>query len=517
MTGKQSAVLTATILGSSMVFIDSTVVNVILPRLQLELRVTGVQIQWVVDAYLLFLSGLILLGGALGDRLGRRVVFEAGVVVFALGSVGCGLSRGLGQLTLARGVQGIGGALLTPGSLAIINACFPAAERGKAIGTWSGFTAMTTALGPVLGGWLSDNFSWRWAFFINVPLALITMAIARAFVPELRPQAAGPGLDLKGAAASTLGLGGVTLGLVESARAGVQSPYVWTALLGGLLLLLLFLRIESASPAPMLPLSLFSSKVFSGANLLTFLLYGSFGVVLYFLSFNLIQVQGFSATETGAANLPFVMIMFLLSRWSGSLYDRFGARLPLTIGPLLVACGFLLLGYLPGVHSRYWTRFFPGIATFAVGMAICVPPLTTVVLTAVPATRSGIVSGVNNAVARLGTLLAVAGMTLFVFFSFERHQQIELKHLPVDPEIKGKLIAQSRSLAAPKIISTDPHVKFLLTQAVGESYLRTFREVTLIAAMLAVSGAFVGLTTLKEVRSEPGGKSSPGQIRQWYC
>jgi EmrB/QacA subfamily drug resistance transporter len=344
-----------------MVFIDSTIVNVLLPRLQSEFHVTGVQIQWVVDAYLLFLSALILLGGSLGDHFGRRVVFEVGIVVFALASVGCGLSRTLWQLTLARCVQGIGGALLTPGSLAIIDACFPGGERGKAIGTWAGFTAITTALGPVSGGWLSDNLSWRWAFFINVPLALITVTITRQFVPELRPKAAGPALDLAGAVTSTLGLGGITLGLVESARAGVQSPFAWMALAGGFLLLLLFLRIESVSPTPMLPLGLFNSKVFSVANILTFLVYGGLGAILYFLPFNLIQVQGFTATQTGAANLPFVLIMFLLSRWSGNLYDRFGARLPLTVGPLLAACGFLLLGCLPGIHSRYWTRFFPGI------------------------------------------------------------------------------------------------------------------------------------------------------------
>ncbi len=513
----RNAVLAATILGSSMVFIDSTVVNVILPRLQVELHVTGVQIQWVVAAYLLFLSSLILLGGALGDRFGRRVVFEAGIVVFALASVGCGLSRTLWQLTLARSVQGIGGALLTPGSLAIINACFPGAERGKAIGTWSGFTAITTALGPVLGGWLSDNFSWRWVFFINVPLAIITLLITREFVPELRPEAAGPACDLKGAAASTLGLGGVTLGLVEAARAGIQSPYVWIAFLGGLILLLLFLRIESASPAPMLPLSLFRSQVFSGANTLTLLLYGGFGAVFYFLPFNLIQVQGFTATQAGAANLPFVLIIFLLSRWSGSLYDRFGARLPLTIGPLLVACGFLLLGYLPGVHSRYWASVFPGIAVFALGMAICVPSLTTAVLTAAPVERSGIASGVNNAMARLGTLLAVAGMTLFMFFSFDRHLQTDLGPLAVNPEIKRQLLAQSRSLAALEIPSGDPRVKFLLTQVVDESYLRSFSEVTLIAAMLALSGAFVGFAKLKGVRGEPGEKCSQRQMRQWYC
>ena len=514
---KRNGILAATILGSSMVFIDSTVVNVILPRLQSEFHVSGVQIQWVVDAYLLFLSALILLGGTLGDHFGRRVVFEVGIVVFTLASVGCGLSQTLWQLTLARCVQGIGGAMLTPGSLAIIDASFPGTERGKAIGTWAGFTAITTALGPVLGGWLSDNLSWRWAFFINVPLGLITLALARVFIPELRLKTAGPALDLKGALTSTLGLGGITFGLVEAARAGIESPYVWMSLLGGLASMLLFLRIESKSPAPMLPLSLFNSKVFSVANLLTLLLYGSLGTILYFLPFNLIQVQGFTATQTGAANLPFVLIMFLGSRWSGRLYDQFGARLPMTVGPLLVAFGFLLLGYLPGIHSRYWTRFFPGITVLSLGMTICVPALTTAVLASAPATRSGVVSGVNNAVARLGTLLAVALMTLFVFFSYEKFLQAALGHLALDPEIKSQVIAQSRSLAALKIPSTDSHVKSVLTQAVAESYLKSFRAVTILSAMLAASGALIALIGLKGVRGEPGEKCSQKQMRQWHC
>lgn len=369
----------------------------------------------------------------------------------------------------------------------------------------------------MLGGWLSDNLSWRWAFFINVPLGLITLALARVFIPELRLKTAGPALDLKGALTSTLGLGGITFGLVEAARAGIESPYVWMSLLGGLASMLLFLRIESKSPAPMLPLSLFNSKVFSVANLLTLLLYGSLGTILYFLPFNLIQVQGFTATQTGAANLPFVLIMFLGSRWSGRLYDQFGARLPMTVGPLLVAFGFLLLGYLPGIHSRYWTRFFPGITVLSLGMTICVPALTTAVLASAPATRSGVVSGVNNAVARLGTLLAVALMTLFVFFSYEKFLQAALGHLALDPEIKSQVIAQSRSLAALKIPSTDSHVKSVLTQAVAESYLKSFRAVTILSAMLAASGALIALIGLKGVRGEPGEKCSQKQMRQWHC
>lgn len=369
----------------------------------------------------------------------------------------------------------------------------------------------------MLGGWLSDNLSWRWAFFINVPLGLITLALTRVLVPELRMKAAGPALDLKGAITSTLGLGGITFGLVELGRTGIKNPYIWMALLGGFALLLLFLRIESRSPAPMLPLDLFNSKVFSVANLLTLLLYGSLGTVLYFLPFNLIQVQGFTATQTGAANLPFVLIMFLGSRWAGKLYDRFGARLPMTAGPLLVACGFVLLGYLPGIHSRFWTRFFPGLTVLSLGMVICVPALTTAVLASAPATRSGVVSGVNNAVARLGTLLAVALMTLFVFFSYEKFLQADLGHLALDTEIKSQVLAQSRNLAALKIPSTDPHVKLILTQAVAKSYLKSFRAVTILSAMLAVLGALIAWIGLKGVRGEPGEKCSQKQMRQWHC
>ncbi len=499
MRSTEPGVLAATILGSSMVFIDATVVNVILPRLQTTLNVTGVQIQWVVEAYLLFLSALILLGGALGDRFGRKRIFQLGTILFVIASVACGLSQTLFQLTLARSVQGIGGALLTPGSLAIINAAFPEQERGKAIGTWSGFTAITAALGPVLGGWLSDYASWRWVFFLNLPLALITLATTQKYVPEQCDESRNIPLDIKGAVTSTLALAGITFGLIESGRLGFQNFSVCVALIGGILLLGLFIRIESRSTAPMMPLSLFRSRVFSAVNLLTLLLYAALGAVFYFLPFNLIQVQGFSATQAGAANLPFVLILFLMSRWSGGLYDRFGASVPLTVGSLIAGTGFLVLGYLPGLHADYWTAFFPGIIILGVGMAICIAPLTTAVLAAVQVDHSGLASGINNAIARIAGLLAIATLTLFIVFSFQRNLSQALETIAIPPELSSEIIRKSNRLAALEIpAGTDPRLKRILERTIGAAYLKSFQELMVIAALLATAGASTAFFAIKD-------------------
>lgn len=352
-------ILAATILGSSLAFIDASTVNVALPALQESLGATVIEIQWVVNAYTLFLASLILLGGSLGDHYGRTRVFTFGVVVFTLASVWCGLSPTAEQLILARALQGIGGALLVPGSLVIISASFPQAERGAAIGLWSGFSAITSALGPVLGGWLIDTFSWRWIFFINVPLALIVIAVTLRHVPESRdPQA--KRLDLEGAALVTLGLGGLTYGLLEGSNRGFGNAWVLVALGLGVLALALFVRLEARLSAPMVPLSLFKSKTFSGANLLTLCLYGALSGALFFLPLNLIQVQGYSATAAGAALLPFVLLLSLLSRWSGGLVSRVGAKLPLMVGPGMVALG-LLLFMRPGVEASYPTDSVVGV------------------------------------------------------------------------------------------------------------------------------------------------------------
>src|SRR5262245_51511428 len=347
-------VLAATILASSMSFIDGTAVNVALPALQRDLGATVAQVQWVVEAYALFLSALLLVGGSLGDRYGRRRIFLLGVSGFALASAWCGLAPDTGQLIAARAVQGIAAALLVPGSLALISASFDDKRRGKAIGTWSGFSAITAAVGPLMGGWLIDHASWRWVFYLNVPIALAVVLISLRFVPESRDPEAAESLDLRGALLATAGLGGVTFGLIESSRLGWSSPQVLAALVLGVTSLAGFLWTESHAPAPMMPLSLFRSRTFAGANLLTLWLYAALGGTLFFLPFNLIQVQGYSATEAGAALLPFVLLMFLFSRWSGGLVERFGARRPLIVGPAIVAVGFVLF-LLPGKGGSYWT------------------------------------------------------------------------------------------------------------------------------------------------------------------
>ncbi|GAC1552617.1 MAG: MFS transporter [Collimonas sp.] len=482
-------VLAATILASSMVFIDGTVVNVALPALQRAFGASATDAQWVVESYALFLAALLLVGGAAGDRFGRRRVFALGVVLFALASIWCGLTGSVMQLIFARAVQGIGGALLVPGSLALISASFPESERGKAIGTWSGYTAITAAIGPVIGGFLIEHVSWRLAFLINVPLALLVIILTFRYVPESRDPRASDSLDWIGAALASIGLGCLVYGLIESSNKGWSDVTVMATLVLAALMLTIFIGVELRHPAPMLPLGLFHSRNFSGANLLTLLLYAALGGGLYFLPLNLILVQGYSAVAAGASLLPFVLLMFSLSRWSGGLVERYGARRPLVIGPTIAAAGFALFA-VPGLGGSYWANYFPAVLVLGFGMSISVAPLTTTVMNAVDQSLAGAASGVNNAVSRTAALLAIAAFGIVMNLAFNASLDRHLKALDMAPDKLHMVVAQRAKLAAIALpAEASKREQAALKSAIGQSYVSGFRWVMSLSALLALGSA----------------------------
>jgi EmrB/QacA subfamily drug resistance transporter len=478
-------ILAVTILGSSMAFIDSTVVNVALPAIQKTLGGTVIDMQWVVEGYALFLSALILTGGVMGDVFGRRRMFLAGVTVFAIASAGCGLAANIEHLVIARAVQGCGAAFLVPGSLSIISASFSEQERGGAIGTWSGFTSIAAATGPVLGGWLIEHASWRWAFFINMPIAAVVIGLSLWRVPESR-MGTQRGVDWLGALIVTAGLAGVTYGFIESAQPGWNNPSIWASVIIGGASLVAFIYFEARTHSPMVPLDLFLSPDFTGASLLTLFLYAALGIFFFLFPLNLIQVQHYSATATGAAALPFVLLMFLLSRWSGGLAGRLGAKRPLIAGPLIAAAGFLLFA-LPSVGGSYWTTFFPGFVVLGVGMAVSVAPLTTVVMSAVDQSHAGAASGINNAVARIAGLLAVAilGMVMVGAFSYYLNQRLTQLAIPVEAmrSIQSNEIRLA-TLAVPDGLNPNTNAK--IGMSIELAFVFGFRVIMLICAGLSI-------------------------------
>jgi len=404
---QQRWVLAATILASTIAYVDESVVNIALPAVGRDLSASPAALQWVINAYTLCLAAFLLVGGAAGDRLGRRGVFIAGVALFGFASLACGLSREIAQLIAARAVQGAGAALLIPCSLAIIGAAFPDNERGRAIGTWAGFSAIAAAIGPLLGGWIVDHLAWQTIFFINPVLCLAALWIAWRHLPESIDPDAPPGIDWLGALLAFAGLAGMAFGLIALPDTGWRDTTTAATLAGGAVLLAIFVWHEGRSPAPMMPVGLFRSATFSGVNALTLLLYGALGGAFFLLPFALISVHGYSATMAGAVFLPFTAIMAVLSRWSGGLLDRVGARLPLVAGPVLVAVGFVLFA-LAGPETSYAMAFLLPVSVVGLGMAVTVAPLTATVIASVPGHQTGVASGINNAVSSVASLFAIA-------------------------------------------------------------------------------------------------------------
>jgi EmrB/QacA subfamily drug resistance transporter len=479
-------VLAAAVLASSMSYIDESVVNVALPRIEAQLHSTLAAMQWIINAYTLCISALLLIGGAAADQLGRRRVFLVGLVIFAIASIGCGVAPNVTILIVSRAIQGVGAALLIPCSLALIGAAYNEKERGAAIGIWSGASAVAAGAGPLLGGWLVDHASWRLIFLINPVLALPTIWIAWRHVPESRDLQSGGRLDWLGAAVAFAALGVLVYGLIARSL-----PYE----LGGVALLVLFVWVEARSTAPMVPLSLFRSRPFSGINLLTLLLYGALDGALFFLPFLLIQAHGFSATAAGAIYLPFTLIMALLSRWSGSLADRFGMRPPLIVGPLVAGLGFALLGFFGGA-SAYWIFILP-VSVLGFGMAITVAPLTTAVVNGVSDGQMGIASGINNAISSVASLLLIAVLGTVALASFGQALDRHLSAVDASPEVRSVISTTREAFAPPSVPPTlSTKDQDTVRSVVSSSYVETIRLIMLIAAGLSWASALVAAVTL---------------------
>lgn len=494
MPSRARLTLAATIAGSSMTFVDATVVNVALPALQADLHATITDVQWVIEAYALFLGALILVGGSLGDQFGRKRMFLIGVVFFTAASVLCALATSAPLLIAGRSLQGIGAAFLVPGSLAIISATFNDADRGRAIGTWSAFSSITAAVGPVIGGWLIERVSWRAAFFVNVPLAAIVLVLSLRFMDESHDPSRTARIDWTGATLAVLGLGGLVFGLLEWPPLGPGHPLVLGTLIAGAISLVLFIGVERRSSNPMMPLDPFRSPAFTRANLLTLLLYAALGVILFLVPLNLIQVQGYTATQAGAALLPFPVIMFAMSRWSGGLVGRVGSRLPLTVGPALAAIGVAMCAG-PGIGGSYWTTFFPPVVVLGVGMAITVAPLTTTAMGAVDPRHAGVASGINNAVARVAGLLAIAVFGVLLARTFEAQVKPALNALGLRASTRATIDRELPKMAGADVDTVDaPASRTSIREAIDRSFVSAFRVVMLAAAALAVGAALVGAT-----------------------
>jgi EmrB/QacA subfamily drug resistance transporter len=502
-TAKQSIevwTLVSTILASSMVFIDFSALNVALPAIQNDLNISGKSLLWIINAYSIFLSSLLLVGGSLGDIYGRKKIFIIGIILFSISSFLCGISGGNLMLIISRASQGIGGALMVPESLAIISAVIPSERRGKAFGTWSTFSALTTIIGPVLGGWLAGLGLWRIIFFINIPLAILTIFILILKVPESRDESANH-LDLTGALLATLGLGAITYGFLEASDSGFGNFKIESALFIGVISLVSFIIVEKRSKHPMMPLNLFKSKTFSGVNTLTLFMYAALNAALFFFPLNLIQVQGYPEETAGLAILPFAILISGISRFSGKFSDKFGARKPLIIGPLFAGLGLLFLTF-PGITngpSEYWTTYFPGIILLGVGMGIVVAPLTAAVMASVSHEHSGIASGINNTVARAAGLFAIAVLGTFMIISFRNNLEIKTDNLNIPADKKIELIKNSNKLAETR--PPDGLTKkesSIITLNVKKSFVASFDLIIIVSVILSWLSSVIAFISVEK-------------------
>jgi EmrB/QacA subfamily drug resistance transporter len=495
MPSNRGWVLTATVIGSSMTFLDATVVNVALPALQADLHATITDVQWVIEAYALLLGGLILVGGSMGDQFGRKRVFLGGVAFFTAASIVCGAATSARALIVGRALQGLGAAFLVPGSLAILGATFDDVERGRAIGTWSGFSAVTSAIGPVAGGWLIEHVSWRAAFVLNVPLAIVVIVLSLRFMAESRDESRTGRVDWRGAILAVAGLCGIVFGLLEAPPLGIGNRLVSGSLAMGAVALVLFVVVERRAKNPMLPLALFRSRTFSLANALTFVLYAALNLVMFLVPLNLIQVQGYTPAQAGAALLPFPIIMFVLSRWSGGLVARIGSRLPLTIGPALAAVGIALYARTGSGDGSYWTTFFPAAVVLGAAMAGTVAPLTTTVMGAVDSHHAGAASGVNNAVARVAGLVAIAVFGIVLTRTFDARVRRDLDALSLSRSARTTIERELPKMAGADVNSMpqlSPGDRVTVRGAIDQAFVSAFRLVLSAAALLALAAAAAG-------------------------
>ena len=493
-------IMASAILASAMAFIDATALNVVLPSLQRNLNASGAELFWVLNAYMLMLAALMLIGGALGDRLGRRKVFMAGIFIFILGSAACGIAGTAVLLIIFRMVQGIGGALMIPGSLSLISAAINDKERGKAIGTWSAITTLVTMGGPVLGGALADAGLWRYIFFINVPIGIAALFFLWRKVKETGEPVSAQGLDFPGAVLIALGLALLTFGCLRLPALGFHHPQVYGAVAAGIGLLAAFVIVEKKSRQPMLPLKLFTVPAFGGTNLLTFFLYAGLGAGMLFLSLNMVQVQGYSQLQSGLTFLPFTILMIAIARFAGNKADKYGPRLFLVAGPWLAGAGLLLLSFVKqtGGPANYWTTFFPGIVVLGLGMSFTVAPLTATVMGAVGDHLSGTASGVNNAVTRIAGVFAnaVFGALAVLFFSGSVQKEVGL--LPLDQRQKQEVMAQTVNLGNAGVpVSIAPAHKAAVVTAYHTAFINAYEKIMRMAAGLGFLAGFMTLIFIR--------------------